>query len=318
MNYIVFDLEWNQSPTGKEDEHKDLPFEIIEIGAVKLDSSMNIISEFCETIRPQVYPELHYVIQEITHFNNRELRQSRTFIEVFRDFIDWCGDDFSMCTWGPMDVTELQRNMKFYNFPLFKTPVFFYDIQKIFSIIYEDRKTRRSLEWAIDYLNIDKDISFHRALSDAYYTYKVITHFNMEDMLKNYSIDCFQKPSNRSEEIYVIYETYSKFISREFENKLDVLKDKRISSTVCYACQKKVRKKIRWFSDNSKTYYCLACCDTHGWLKGKIKLKKGDDDKVYAVKILSLTDDEGANTIHQKQSDIRKKRREKKQRLNDT
>ena len=134
MNYIVFDLEWNQSPNGKEGEHKDLPFEIIEIGAVKLDSSLNMISQFCETIRPQVYPELHYVIQEITHFNSNELRQSRTFIEVFRDFINWCGKDFMMCTWGPMDVSELQRNMKFYNFPLFKTPVFFYDIQKIFSI----------------------------------------------------------------------------------------------------------------------------------------------------------------------------------------
>ncbi len=312
MNYIVFDLEWNQSPTGKEDEHKELPFEIIEIGAVKLDSSLNIISQFCETIRPQVYPELHHIIQEITHFNTKELKQSRTFIEVFRDFMNWCGDDFMMCTWGPMDVTELQRNMKFYNFPLFKTPVFFYDIQKIFSIIYEDRKTRRSLEWAIDYLNIEKDISFHRALSDAHYTFRVMKNFDISDITKNYSIDCFQRPKNASEEIYVIYETYSKYVSREFENKLDILKDKRMNTTVCYACGKKVRKKIRWFSDNSKTYYCLSYCDTHGWLKGKIKLKKCDDEKVYAVKILSLTDDTGANTIREKQSAIRKKRREKK------
>ena len=35
MNYIVFDLEWNQSPNGKEDSVEHLPFEIIEIGAVK-------------------------------------------------------------------------------------------------------------------------------------------------------------------------------------------------------------------------------------------------------------------------------------------
>ena len=312
MNYIVFDLEWNQSPIGKEGEHKDLPFEIIEIGAVKLDSSLNIISQFCETIRPQVYTELHHIIQEITQFSSDELRQSRTFIEVFRDFAKWCGDDYMMCTWGPMDVTELQRNMKFYNFPLFKTPVFFYDIQKIFSIVYEDRKIRRSLEWAIDYLNIEKDISFHRALSDAYYTFRVMKSFDISNITKNYSIDCFQRPRNASEEIYVIYETYSKYVSREFENKLDVLKDKRMNATVCYACGKKVRKKIRWFSDNSKTYYCLSHCDTHGFLKGKIKLKKCDDEKIYAVKILSLTDDVGANSIREKQATIRKKRRERK------
>ena len=31
MEYIVLDLEWNQSNTGKEDAVEKLPFEIIEI-----------------------------------------------------------------------------------------------------------------------------------------------------------------------------------------------------------------------------------------------------------------------------------------------
>ena len=34
--FIVLDLEWNQSPAGKEGSMNRLPFEIIEIGAVKL------------------------------------------------------------------------------------------------------------------------------------------------------------------------------------------------------------------------------------------------------------------------------------------
>ena len=36
-NYIVLDLEWNQSPDGKEGTIDHFPFEIIEIGAVRLD-----------------------------------------------------------------------------------------------------------------------------------------------------------------------------------------------------------------------------------------------------------------------------------------
>lgn len=28
MNYIVFDLEWNQSPDGKKNRNEKLPFEI--------------------------------------------------------------------------------------------------------------------------------------------------------------------------------------------------------------------------------------------------------------------------------------------------
>lgn len=47
MNYIVFDLEWNQGIAGKrESSHEEIPFEIIEIGAIKLDKRKNIIGQF--------------------------------------------------------------------------------------------------------------------------------------------------------------------------------------------------------------------------------------------------------------------------------
>ena len=42
MNYIVFDLEWNQNPAGKKTRNDKLPFEIIEIGAVKVNSKKEI------------------------------------------------------------------------------------------------------------------------------------------------------------------------------------------------------------------------------------------------------------------------------------
>ena len=31
MNYIVFDLEWNQCPYGKDQENERIPFEILEM-----------------------------------------------------------------------------------------------------------------------------------------------------------------------------------------------------------------------------------------------------------------------------------------------
>ena len=46
MNYIVLDLEWNQCPYGKGRENKKLPFEIIEIGAVKLNEKREIVDSF--------------------------------------------------------------------------------------------------------------------------------------------------------------------------------------------------------------------------------------------------------------------------------
>ena len=69
MNYIVLDLEWNQSPEGREQENPQIPFEILQIGAVKLDRDLNVTDQFCERIRPVVYPEIHYKIQEILRLN---------------------------------------------------------------------------------------------------------------------------------------------------------------------------------------------------------------------------------------------------------
>ena len=60
MRYIVLDLEWNQSPRGREDSVPHLPFEIIEIGAVMLDEQRRTVGEFHRLIRPQVYRQLHF------------------------------------------------------------------------------------------------------------------------------------------------------------------------------------------------------------------------------------------------------------------
>lgn len=63
MNYIVFDLEWNQSPEGKERSDRYLQFEIVEIGAVKLDQNRKPIGEFRRLVKPQVYEELNIKIR---------------------------------------------------------------------------------------------------------------------------------------------------------------------------------------------------------------------------------------------------------------
>ena len=60
MNYIVFDLEWNQPADIKSTEKRKLQFEIIEIGAVKLDENKNIISSFNELVCPKVYKTLNW------------------------------------------------------------------------------------------------------------------------------------------------------------------------------------------------------------------------------------------------------------------
>ena len=78
-SYIVFDLEWNQSAEGKQGEVRELPFEILEIGAVKLNSSLEPVGEFSCVIRPVVYTRLHYKVLEITHVGMEELKKRGPF-----------------------------------------------------------------------------------------------------------------------------------------------------------------------------------------------------------------------------------------------
>ena len=65
MNYIIFDLEWNQCPDGKEFEDPSLPFEILEIGAIKLDSNYHELGRFHEQICPAVYTSMHEYTQDL-------------------------------------------------------------------------------------------------------------------------------------------------------------------------------------------------------------------------------------------------------------
>ena len=46
MNYIVMDLEWNQSAKGKQFSEDHFPFEIIQIGAAKVNEKLDIVGVY--------------------------------------------------------------------------------------------------------------------------------------------------------------------------------------------------------------------------------------------------------------------------------
>ncbi len=312
MNYIVLDLEWNQSAK-PANEVKGIPFEIIEIGAIKLNAQKKMIAEFSELIKPSVYREMHSVTRKLIHLQMEELEKGDPFPVVMRRFLDWCGPDVRFCTWGPLDLTELQRNMTYYKMgTLSKKTLRFLDVQKLFSIAYEDRKSRRSLEYAVDFLKIEKDIPFHRAFSDAYYTAKVLQEFPDPAIEKNYSFDYYVLPRKRDDEIFAVFDTYAKYISRVFDDKQEAIMDRRVCSTKCYFCRRNLKRKIKWFTPNGKHYYSVSYCDQHGYMKGKIRIRKTEDDRVYAVKTLKFISEEEAKEIRAKRDKAREFRKIKR------
>lgn len=316
MNYIILDLEWNQGGA-EEENNRELPFEIIEIGAVKLNNERQKTGEFSGLIKPQIYHEMHYVTKKLIHLQMEQLENGKPFPEIMEKFRKWWGNDYIFCTWGPLDLMELQRNIRYYCLePIADRPFKFLDVQKLFSIGCEDSKTRRSLEYAIDFLHIEKDIPFHRALSDAHYTAKVLAHLNRE-VLENYSYDVFNIPKSRKEEIYTSFNNaycspYAKYISRGFDDKTDALNDKNVISTRCYLCNRNLKKKIRWFTPNGKHYYSVSYCDKHGLMKAKIRIRKAENERIYVVKTEKFISEEDVESISRLQEQTRMHRKEKR------
>ena len=314
MDYIVMDLEWNQNPYGKCNHHADIPFEIIEIGAVRVSEDREILDTYQQVIKPRVYKKLHYKIQEITHFTMDELNHGKDFRKVIREFLEWCGDDYMFCTWGTMDLVELQKNMKHYKLErVLEFPLFYVDLQKMFSLRYDDGHMKRNLSSAVEYLNIEEDRGFHRALSDAYYTARVMQEMDFEKYKERLSIDTFYSPRIKEEEVFVRFDEYTKLVTREFLTKDEMFRDEDVSTMKCNQCDHPLDIILDWFSDSGKTYYCLGKCPEHGYVRGKIKIKKREEDSFFAIKIMKSTDEEGANSIFEKQESIREKRRERRQ-----
>ena len=86
------------------------------------------------------------------------------------------------------------------------------------------------------------------------------------------------------------------------------MKDREVTSTRCPLCHNPAKRKIRWFMNNSKVYYCLALCHEHGPVAGKIRIRKTDEGKYFGVKTLKVNDTEAADEIREKHESLRRKK----------
>lgn len=321
MNLIVVDLEWNQSSTGNEPEVAKLPFEIIEIGAIKLNDEYDMVGEFSELIKPIVYPRLYHITSKLIHLQMQELLRGGSFMEVAPRFLEWCGEGAVFCTWGPSDITELQRNLRFFGQKLINDgPVMYLDVQKLFALAFDpDNKSRRSLERAVDELGIEKDIPFHRAFSDAYYTAKVMARIHDEhpEVMKFVSYDVTFPPKTVKDEVFADFGTYTKQITHVYNSREEALTDKRIMTVVCTTCQKNLKKKIDWFTTNGKQFMAAGVCEKHGLIKNRVRIQKYDDDSVCVIKVVKPIENEGLLKLQEKSAkaeELRKKRKEAEKR----
>ncbi|MFZ1495419.1 MAG: 3'-5' exonuclease [Saprospiraceae bacterium] len=109
MNYIIFDIE----ATCWQLKNPNLVQEIIEIGAVKLNSFGEIEESFNKFIKPIINPILSNYCVELTNIKQETVNVAKTFnfvIEDFQNWIDIDDDNYLLCSWGSLDQKLLQSD----------------------------------------------------------------------------------------------------------------------------------------------------------------------------------------------------------------
>lgn len=180
MNYIVLDLEFNQAfDFEKNKTINPIPscrFEIIQIGAVKLDQSFNVINKLDLYIKPYLYKEIHPYVKKLTGISEEFLKDKPYFKEIVPDFKNFIGneEDCIFCVWGSSDLRALYRNLSYYKILTKDLILKYVDVQNMATSYLKFSKGGAiGLKSAIELLNLPIKEDFHNALNDAIYTAEI-------------------------------------------------------------------------------------------------------------------------------------------------
>lgn len=188
MNYIVFDLEFNQhyafSKENKAPNNLKCPFEIIQIGALKLNEDFETISSLDTLIKPEIYTELNPYVKEITGISIEDFHNTKSFKDIYGEFIDFVkGEDNVFVVWGTSDMKELFRNIEYYELDTSLVPRKYINLQSYCSKYLKCAKgTNIGLSSAIELLNITSNMKFHDAFNDAYYTSEILKKLSTNEI----------------------------------------------------------------------------------------------------------------------------------------
>ncbi len=191
MNYIVIDTEFNQpqpklyNPNIKFKPNPISPFEIIEIGAAKVNDQLEIVDTFQSFIDPVIYKRLSPIVSRKTKITKKDLKKGENFAKVIKDFRNWMDTEYILCTWSNNDIREMKKNCIYHNIDS-NWLESYYDIQlHCTHILNLPKHNAIGLKNALKAFDIEQDAGMHRALEDAIYTAKVFIKVFSTEMKKD-------------------------------------------------------------------------------------------------------------------------------------
>ena len=254
MNYIIFDLEWNNAYSYAK---KGFMNEIIEIGAVKLNERLEIVDTFKQLILPKITKKLSGRCKSLTNITNEELKQNGIpFADAIKDFSRWSrGDGNVFMSWSNSDLYVLTNNYQTFLGNLNINFITKYcDAQKYcMSFIERENNNQISLADCGEAFGIKIDTDkLHRALTDCYLTAECLKKVFDKDKLQNYIHDCDSSFFER-----LIYKPY--FITKPVTELFDVYKQELL----CPVCKSKM-VRLKDFECVNKSFRCPTKCKKCG------------------------------------------------------
>ena len=298
MQYIILDLEWNQPISYHSAAYKSvggkLLFELIQIGAVKVDESLNVVDSFSQLIQPQHYVRLHPRIARITHISQDDLADAPEFNEAIAAFAAWCGEDYILLTWGCDDISVLHQNMTFFQCQTELGK--FYDAQRLFGEVIGNAKERKGLKAAMEHLSIDPDEEgrpFHNAVNDAYYTALVFARMPAPARVTDYPLT----PRKLQHLDRARRESTAILRVRSLK---DGLRSAAAMNPPCPVCGKHMTVPEGYVHQRNDQYVALADCPQHGLAFVKLAFSKNDEGKRIMTRASSLSDEQSAPYVQTK------------------
>ncbi|TLS51196.1 exonuclease domain-containing protein [Paenibacillus antri] len=164
MDYIILDIEFNGRKFAS-----DLPMEVIEIGAVRLDEALQYKDEFTSLVKPVYFSKLNSFIKEKTGIPQEGIDAAPGFPAAAARFREWLGrsEEFIFVTWGGEDMKRIVLDARMHKLDdAYWTAIPYFDLLKGY-IRYKNVTNDVSVEAALAELGIQNEGSAHRALDDA-------------------------------------------------------------------------------------------------------------------------------------------------------
>ncbi len=280
MEFIILDLEWNNVYHKKENRFIN---EILQIGAVRLDGSFNVVDSIEINVRSVLTNKLSNKVVRLTGLTN-EIMLSGVPLEVaVKQYNDWAPDDSVTMTWSNSDLYAIVENTNTFRLKETLKISRYLDLQ---TFVQGELKLRGiqinnqiSLINAASMLGVStEEFTVHTARDDSAIASLILKEtYNEERFIKNI------RDTNNGD-------FYKRLTFKAYY--LNNIKDKRIDPAYlrfhCPVCNNLAERKNKWkyYSNWHRASFFCSACDTK--LRAMISFKQTYDKLIVKKRILPV------------------------------